>query len=403
MSYALRFKLYKKMFDIKKQLEVIKRGAVEIVSEGELVKKLELSQKENRPLNIKAGFDPTAPDIHLGHTVLLRKLRQFQDLGHNVQFLIGDFTARIGDPTGRSQLRKTLTEDEIIENAKTYKKQVSKILDLDRIQVVFNSSWFQEMPIVELLRLTMHVTVSQMFARQDFKNRLENKQDVSMLEFMYPILQGYDSVVLKADVEIGGTDQIFNLLMGRDMQKDFHQEPQVVLTMPLLEGTDGIQKMSKSYGNYIGINELSTSMFGKVMSISDELMLKYYTLLTDEDMEVVKNMHPKEAKVKLAKLIISQYHSVDEAEKAHAEFDRVFSSKELPQDIQIFTLAAKTGIIDVIVESGLVKSKNEVRRLIKQSGIEFEGKKIVEENFIVDGSGVIKIGSRRFLKIDFKQ
>ncbi|MBU2258753.1 MAG: tyrosine--tRNA ligase, partial [Candidatus Omnitrophica bacterium] len=234
--------------DIKHQLDIIKRGAVEIFSEEELVRKLELAQKENRPLRIKAGFDPTAPDIHLGHTVLLRKLRQFQDLGHEVYFLIGDFTARIGDPSGKSQIRKTLTEEEILENAKTYKKQVSKILDLDKAKVVFNSDWFNKMSVAEILSLTMRVTVSQMLARQDFKDRLEQNQDVSLMEFMYPLLQGYDSVVLKSDIELGGTDQIFNLLVGRDLQKDFHQEPQVVLTMPLLEGTDGVNKMSKSLG-----------------------------------------------------------------------------------------------------------------------------------------------------------
>ncbi|MCK9595491.1 MAG: tyrosine--tRNA ligase, partial [Candidatus Omnitrophica bacterium] len=234
--------------DIKHQLEIIKRGAVSIISEEELVKKLELAKKERRPLRVKAGFDPTAPDIHLGHTVLLRKMRQFQELGHEVCFLIGDFTGQIGDPTGRSQLRKTLTKDEVKENAKTYKKQVAKIMDLKKLEIVFNSEWFEKMNVADFLGLTMHVTVSQMLQREDFKKRLDNKQDVSMLEFMYPILQGYDSVMLKSDIELGGTDQIFNLLVGRDLQKDFGQDPQVVITMPLLEGTDGVNKMSKSLG-----------------------------------------------------------------------------------------------------------------------------------------------------------
>ncbi|MDD5729911.1 MAG: tyrosine--tRNA ligase [Candidatus Omnitrophica bacterium] len=388
--------------DIKHELEIIKRGAVDIVSEEELVKKLETAARENRPLNIKAGFDPTAPDIHLGHTVLLRKLRQFQDLGHTVYFLIGDFTARIGDPTGRSGIRKTLSPEQVQENAATYKKQVSKILDMDKAKVVFNSSWFDKMSITELLQLTMHATVSQMLARQDFKKRLELKQDVSMLEFMYPILQGHDSVVLKSDIEIGGTDQIFNLLFGRDIQKDSGLEPQVVITMPLLEGTDGVQKMSKSYGNYIGINERPCEVFGKIMSISDELMLKYYELLTDKDLAEIKKMHPKEAKMQLARAIISQYHSENEAKEAQGEFERVFSSKQLPADMPCVTLAKPALLVDIITENGIAKSKNETRRLLKQNAVEFEGGKITDEGFIVDRSGIIKVGSRRFLKVNYK-
>lgn len=386
--------------DIKSQLEVIKRGAVEIISEAELVRKLSIAQKEKRPLRIKAGFDPTAPDIHLGHTVLLRKMRQFQDLGHEVYFLIGDFTARIGDPTGKSVLRKTLTKEEIADNAKTYKKQVGKILDLDKVKVVFNSEWFTKMSVAEYLGLTMHVTVSQMLQREDFKKRLDNQQDVSLLEFMYPVLQGYDSVYFKADIELGGTDQIFNLLVGRDMQKDFGQEPQVVLTMPLLEGTDGINKMSKSLGNYVAINEEPQEMFGKIMSVSDELMFKYYTLLTDENLDEIKKLHPKEAKVKLAKLIIAQYHGQKEARDAASEFDRVFGSKELPQDIPAYKIESEKLVVDICVESGLVKSKNETRRLIQQGGIEFEGKKISDIAAKINSSGVLKIGSRRFLKIE---
>jgi tyrosyl-tRNA synthetase len=386
--------------DIKQQLEVIKRGAVEIISEAELVRKLELCQKEKRPLRVKAGFDPTAPDIHLGHTVLLRKMRQFQDLGHEVYFLIGDFTAQIGDPTGKTALRKTLSKEEVLENAKTYKKQVGKVLDLDKVKVVFNSDWFSKMSVADYLGLTMHVTVSQMFQREDFKKRLDNQQDVSLLEFMYPVLQGYDSVFLKADIELGGTDQIFNLLVGRDMQKDFNQEPQVVLTMPLLEGTDGINKMSKSLGNYIAINDKPGDMFGKVMSVSDELMLKYYTLLTDEDLEEIKKMHPKEAKVKLAKIIIGQYHSAGDAEAAADEFSRVFGSKELPAEMPVYKLAGEKSVVDICAESGLVKSKNETRRLIQQGGLEFEGRKIADIAAKINSAGVLKIGSRRFLKIE---
>jgi tyrosyl-tRNA synthetase len=385
--------------DIQKQLEVIKRGAAGIVSEDELVKKLETAINEKRPLKVKAGFDPTAPDIHLGHTVLLRKLRQFQDLGHEVYFLIGDFTAQIGDPTGRSVLRKNLSKEEVLQNAKTYQMQVSKILDIKKIKVVFNSQWFEKMPVARFLGLTMHATVAQMAQREDFKKRLDSGQDVSVLEFMYPILQGYDSVFLHADVELGGTDQIFNLLQGRDMQKKFGQEPQVVITMPLLEGTDGVNKMSKSLGNYIAINDKPGEMFGKIMSISDDLMFKYYNLLTDENLEEIRAMHPKEAKVRLAKTIISGYYSAKIADGAAEEFSRVFASKELPQDMAEFKILSGKLVVDIIVESGQVKSKNEVRRLIQQGAVEFEGAKISDINAVISNSGVLKIGSRRFLKI----
>jgi tyrosyl-tRNA synthetase len=386
-------------FDLNKQLEIIKRGAVEIISEAELKAKLERSLKTKRPLVIKAGFDPTAPDIHLGHTVLLRKLRQFQELGHKVIFLIGDFTARIGDPTGRSEIRKQLSREEVINNAATYKKQISKALDTDKIQIVFNSEWFEKMSVLDTLKLTTHATVSQMLARADFKKRLSKNEDISLLEFMYPLLQGFDSVKLEADIELGGTDQIFNLLIGREIQKDFGQEQQVVITMPLLEGTDGVQKMSKSYGNYIGINESSNDMFGKIMSISDDLMLKYFELLTDLDLKSVKVMHPKEAKLKLAEDIISQYHSKDAAIKVRLEFEHVFSKKELPQDIPEYKSDGKQEIVAVLLKSGLVKSGNEARRLIKQGGVFFDNAKIVKEDFLLSQKGILRVGTRRFLKI----
>ncbi len=387
---------YGENMDINKQLEIIRRGAVDIISEAELKKKLQ----ENRPLNIKAGFDPTTPDLHLGHTVLLRKLRQFQDLGHQVFFLIGDFTGRIGDPSGRSEIRKQLTSEEVLQNAATYKKQVSQILDLEKTKIVFNSEWFEKMPVLEMLKLTAHSTVPQMLAREDFKKRLAKKEDVSLLEFMYPLLQGYDSVQLKADVELGGTDQIFNLLFGRDMQKDFGQPEQVVITMPLLEGTDGAQKMSKSFANYIGINEPAESIFGKVMSISDELMFKYYTLLTDEDLAVVKKMHPKEAKMKLAEIIVSQYHSTDAAAKARQEFERVFSKQEIPEDIPSFKLKKAMNIVDILLESGLVASKNEARRLLEQGGITFDNAVLDKNSAEINKAGILKVGKRRFLKLE---
>lgn len=386
--------------DISKQLEIIKRGAVDIISEEELKKKLEESIAKKRPLRIKAGFDPTAPDLHLGHTVLLRKLRQFQELGHKVFFLIGDFTGRIGDPTGRSEIRKQLTQEEVVKNAETYKRQVSKILDVDRIQVVFNSEWFERMPVLEMLRLTTHATVSQMLARADFKKRLSKNEDISLSEFMYPLLQGYDSVKLEADVELGGTDQIFNLLVGRALQQDFGLPEQVVITMPLLEGTDGVQKMSKSYGNYIGINESSASMFGKLMSISDELMLKYYTLLTDEDLHGIKKMHPKEAKLKLAENIVSRYNSPDIARNVATEFERVFSAKEIPHDIQTYKIVlSRNNIIDILMDTGSVKTRNEARRLIQQGAVTADDLILNSEEMNIEKECILKIGKRRFLKI----
>lgn len=381
--------------EIDKQLEIIKRGAVEIISEDELRKKL----GEKRPLKIKAGFDPTAPDLHLGHTVLLRKLRQFQDLGHEVYFLIGDVTGQIGDPSGRSEVRKQLSRAEVEKNAETYKKQVAKILDTGKLKIVFNSKWFDKMSAVDIFKLASHASVSQMLARDDFKKRYTSGENISILEFVYPLMQGYDSVALEADVELGGTDQIFNLLVGRQFQKDFNQPQQVVLTMPLLEGTDGVQKMSKSFGNYIGINEPAKEMFGKIMSISDGIMLKYYELLTDENLDDVKKMHPKEAKANLARIIIGQYHSKQAAENEAEEFSRVFYQKEIPQDTPEFKTDSKKNIIIILTESKLASSGNEARRLVKQGAVTFESQKVEKDDFVPKSSGILKAGSRRFLKI----
>jgi len=381
--------------NINEQLEIIKRGVVEIISEDELRKKL----AENRPLKIKAGFDPTAPDLHLGHTVLLRKLRQFQDLGHEVYFLIGDFTGQIGDPSGRSEIRRQMTREAVKHNAETYKRQVAKILDIRKLKVVFNSKWFDKMSGVDILKLATHASVSQMLARDDFKKRYAGGENISILEFLYPLMQGYDSVILEADVELGGTDQIFNLLVGREFQKDFNQPQQVVITMSLLEGTDGTQKMSKSYGNYIGINEPAKEMFGKVMSISDELMLKYYELLTDENPDEIKKMHPKQAKVNLAKIIIAQYHSKASADKEAGEFERVFSQKEIPQEIAEFKSDAKKNIITILTESKLAASGNEARRLIKQGAVTFDNQRVEKEDFVPKTAGILRAGSRRFLKV----
>ena len=399
--------------DIDKQLQIIKRGAVEIISEGQLKAKLELSIKTKRPLRIKAGFDPTVPDIHLGHTVLLRKLRQFQDLGHKVIFLIGDATALVGDPSGQSQTRKTLTWEEVEKNAVTYIKQVSKILKIDDPDVFerrHNSEWFsrhgfreREFPpftFEQFVELAQRCTVARLIERDDFQKRLKENKPLSFLELFYPLMQGYDSVKLESDIEVGGTDQKFNLLMGRDIQQAYGKPQQVVITMPLLEGTDGIQKMSKSYGNYIAINDNPHEMLGKVMSISDEMMLKYYTLLTDEDLDAVKKMHPKEAKLRLAENITGQYHGKALAEKAKEEFEGVFSKGELPEDVPVYKLKKQeSGIIDVLLDSGLTGSKNEARRLINQGGISLDGERIDKEDAVIDKEGILKVGKRRFLKL----
>ena len=304
--------------EVRKALEVIKRGIVDLIEEEELIKKLEKAYKENKPLKIKAGFDPTAPDLHLGHTVLLRKLRQFQDLGHEVYFLIGDFTAMIGDPSGRSETRPPLTKEQVLENAKTYEQQVFKILDPNKTKIIFNSAWFSKMNAEDIIRLCAKYTVARILEREDFKKRFEANLPISIHELIYPLFQAYDSVALQADVELGGTDQLFNLLIGRDIQKEYGQEPQVIITLPILEGLDGVQKMSKSLGNYVGIMEPPFEMYGKIMSIPDKIMWKYYELLTDIPLEKIKTLkdqvesgkyHPKEAKKRLARYLVAQFHS----------------------------------------------------------------------------------------------
>lgn len=383
------------------QLTKIKRGVSEIISEEELIEKLKFSIENKVPLKVKAGFDPTAPDIHLGHTVLLEKLRHFQDLGHRVFFLIGDFTARIGDPSGQNKTRLPVSEENIRENASTYKLQIFKILDPQKTEIVFNNDWFSKMSIYELMNLLGHSTVSQILARADFRKRLKDDIDIRTNEFIYPLLQAYDSVHLEADIEIGGIDQKFNLLLGRELQSDFCQEEQVAIMLPLLEGIDGIKKMSKSLGNYVGINDPPEEMFGKIMSISDTLMHKYYELLTDEDLSEVKNMHPKEAKVKLATKLITKYHNESEAKKAKESFEKVFRNKEAPLKVSEFKIDKQTKILDILTESGMVRSKNEARRLIQQGGIDFDSQKIKDDNFMVAKSGILKSGSRRFLKVIF--
>ena len=374
--------------DLNKQLELIKRGTVEIIQLDELKDKLERAVKTNKPLVIKAGFDPTAPDIHLGHTVLLRKLRHFQDLGHKVIFLIGDHTAMIGDPSGVSKTRPRLKKSDVAENAKTYQKQISKVLDIAKLEIRFNSEWLGKMDIAAIAELMSRYSVIRLLERDDFFNRYKEGKPISMLEFLYPLLQGYDSVALKADVELGGTDQKFNLLVGRDIQGVYGQEEQVVITMPLLEGLDGVNKMSKSLGNYVGINENAKDMFGKLMSVSDDLMYKYYELLTDEDVANIRQdvktgkLHPKNAKVNLAKNIVAQYHSKGEADRQAEEFDRAFKDKGFPSDIALTEVASggnKLQLLAVIVDSiKLLPSRGEAKRKIQEGAVEINGSKVTD-------------------------
>ena len=375
-------------------LKKIARGTTEIISLPDLEAKL----KEGRPLVIKAGFDPTAPDIHLGHTVLLRKMKQFQDLGHTIVFLIGDFTAQVGDPTGRNELRKKMSMADIEKNAATYKTQVFKILDPQKTKIVFNSHWLARLTPQDLLELSAHSTVAQMLARADFKKRFESGKEISLLEFIYPLLQGYDSVHLKADVELGCNDQKFNLLMGRQLQEAYGQKPQVVLMTPLLEGTDGVNKMSKSLGNTIGINDAPDDIFGKIMSISDDLMLRYYEILTDVNLDDVRKMHPKEAKLRLAQTIVEMFHPASEGASARAHFESTFSQHQIPENIPEFKIVSGQKLIDILVLTNMVASKNEGRRLIKEKAVSHEGKLVDDENWPLL-PGVLKVGKRRFLKL----
>lgn len=375
-------------------LKNIARGTTEIISLPDLEAKL----KEGRPLVIKAGFDPTAPDIHLGHTVLLRKMKQFQDLGHKIVFLIGDFTAQVGDPTGRNELRKKMSMADILNNASTYKAQIFKILDPHKTQVVFNSEWLNKLTSQDFLELSAHLTVAQMLARLDFKKRFESGREISLLEFIYPLLQGYDSVHLKADVELGGNDQKFNLLMGRQLQEAYGQKPQVVLMTPLLEGTDGVNKMSKSLGNTIGINDLPHEIFGKVMSISDELMMRYYELLTEVDLDAVKKMHPKEAKLQLSQIIVEMFYPKSEGLEALEHFENTFSRHQTPENIPAHKIISGQKLVDILVLTNMAASKNEARRLIKDKAVTHEGNTVNDENWAAK-PGVLKIGKRRFLEL----
>ena len=391
------------MLSPEEQLGIIKRGVVEIIEEEELLKKL----KEGRPLRIKAGFDPTAPDLHLGHTVLLQKLRQFQQLGHEVYFVIGDFTAMIGDPTGRSETRPPLSREEVLENAKTYEHQVFKILDPEKTNIVFNSTWLSGLGTDGIIKLAGKYTVARMLERDDFSKRFKEGIPIYIHEFIYPLLQGYDSVFLKADVELGGTDQKFNLLVGRDLQRAFGQEPQVCITLPLLVGLDGVRKMSKSYQNYVAIQEEPESMFGKIMSISDDLMWDYYTLLTDYTEEEIenfkKNLHPMEAKKKLAHFIVERFHGKEQADKALEFFVKTFSEREFPEDAPVIEVphGLKRRAYELLFELGIESSKNSARRVVEGGGLRINGAKVEDPNQEIEINGELRlqVGKKRFYRV----
>jgi tyrosyl-tRNA synthetase len=396
------------MTQIEAQLPVLKRGAEELLIESELVERL----KNGLPLRVKAGFDPTAPDLHLGHTVLLNKLRQFQQLGHHVLFLIGDFTGMIGDPSGKNATRPPLSREEIVRNASTYSDQVFKILERDRTEVVFNSTWMEKMSAADMIRLAATHTVARMLERDDFSKRYRGNQPIAIHEFLYPLVQGYDSVALKADVELGGTDQKFNLLMGRELQKHFGQKPQVILTMPLLEGTDGEKKMSKSLGNYIGINEPPTEIFGKLMSISDDLMWRYIELLSFQPLEtirawrteVLEGRNPREIKVTFAQEIVERFHSRVAAEAALADFEARFKAGGIPDEMPEVSVSAADGaaaISHVLKESKLTSSTSEALRMIDQGGVKLNGEKVTDRSLkLPKGEQVVlQVGKRKFARV----
>ena len=401
------------MITAQEQVRQIKHGVSGIINEEDLVKKIERSIKENKHLVVKLGLDPTAPDIHLGHTVPLRKLRLFQQFGHQVVIVIGGFTARIGDPSGKSVTRPPLTKEQVLENAQTYKTQIFKVLDPEKTIVRDNSEWLEPMNFADVLRLAGSYTVARMMERDDFDKRYKEGRPIGVHEFMYPLMQGYDSVALHADVEFGGTDQTFNLLMGRHLQELNEQEPQVVITMPLLEGLDGVQKMSKSLGNYIGIDEAPKDMYGKAMSIPDELMMRYFMLVTDmsiedqEDMEErLENgtLHPRDAKMQLARTIVRLYHGEQAAQEAEDEFKRVFQQHALPTDIPEYAMDKPSEAIFVpqfCTDAGLTASNGEARRSIKAGAFKVNGEKYGEENLVLEDGMIVQVGKRKFIKIKF--
>jgi tyrosyl-tRNA synthetase len=396
------------MASVAEALEIITRGAQEILLEAQLVSKL----KKGEALRIKAGFDPTAPDLHLGHTVLINKLRQFQDLGHEVLFLIGDFTGMIGDPTGKNATRQPLTRDQVLENAKTYEQQIFKILDPEKTLVVFNSSWMNEMGAADLIQLAARHSVARMLERDDFSKRYASGQTIAIHEFLYPLIQGYDSVALKADVELGGTDQKFNLLVGRQLQEAYGQEPQVVITMPILEGLDGVQKMSKSLANYIGITDPPDEMFGKLMRISDDLMWRYLELLSFRPLsdilswrkEVEAGLNPRDVKVRLAEELVARFHDTAAANKANENFVARFRHGAMPDEMPEIELSAPEGglpIANLLKDAGLVSSTSEAFRMIKQGAVKIDGEKVSDRSLVIEAGGphVYQVGKRRFARV----
>jgi tyrosyl-tRNA synthetase len=394
-------------------MAVIRQGCQEIIREEELVARLEKARATGTPLRVKAGFDPTAPDLHLGHTVLIQKLKNFQDLGHQVIFLIGDFTGLIGDPSGKSETRPPLTEEQVQANAATYERQIFKILDPDKTIVDFNSRWMKAMSAQDLIRLAARHTVARMLEREDFHKRYTSQTPISIHEFLYPLIQGYDSVALEADVELGGTDQTFNLLVGRDLQREYGQPPQVVITLPLLEGLDGVQKMSKSLGNYVGIDEPAKEMFGKLMSISDDLMMRYYALLTDITPDALAGLkadlasgakHPRQVKEDLAKTMVARYHSRAAADHEALEFIRVLRERELPEEIEAVTLTIADNYLwlpRLMVDAGLASSTSDAQRLIKGGGVQVDGEKIADPKLelAVGKTYLLQVGKRRFKQV----
>ncbi|HIA13440.1 MAG TPA: tyrosine--tRNA ligase [Nitrospirales bacterium] len=405
------------MTPLDQQLSLLLRGTIEVIPQEDLRQKLEWSQKHDRPLKIKAGFDPTAPELHLGHTVLLHKLKHFQDCGHDIIFLIGDFTGMIGDPSGVSETRKPMTKEQVKDNATTYERQIFKILDPHRTIIDYNSRWMQTMTAEQVIELASHHTVARMLERDDFEKRYAAGKPITIHEFLYPLIQGYDSVVLDADLEIGGTDQKFNLLMGRELQRDYGKTPQVVMTMPLLEGTDGVRKMSKSFGNVIALDDSPTEMFGKLMSVSDVLMLRYYELLSDRDLEDVRSMHPMEAKKDLAHDIVARYHGEENAQGSREEFQKRFSQKEFPDEpdasIQLTEKDIDSSdkpeiwIIALLEKTGLVSSRNEARRFVQQGGVELDGQRPTDPNTRIELTEgklyKLRIGKRKFATVTYSK
>ncbi|RXT13503.1 tyrosine--tRNA ligase [Ammoniphilus sp. CFH 90114] len=402
--------------EVERQLSIIQRGVAEIVPQDELVKKLEKSIVTGTPLKIKLGLDPTAPDLHVGHTVVLHKLRQFQELGHTIQLLIGDFTGRIGDPSGKSETRKQLTEEDVKRNAQTYVEQFAKVMDVSKLEVYYNSTWLSPMDFADVVRLAANVTVARMLERDDFSKRYQTGLPISIHEFFYPLMQGYDSVALESDVELGGTDQKFNLLMGRQLQKEYDKEQQIAIMMPILEGLDGVQKMSKSLGNYIGIGEAANEIYGKTMSVPDELMLKYYELVTDisnEELEAIRaglesgNVHPRDAKMNLAKRFVTMFHGSEAAVEAEENFKRVFQQRALPTDIPEVSISSgiledgRIWIAKLLVELGLTASTGEARRMIQQGGVKLNEEKVedVQAQINVEDAMIVQVGKRKFAKV----